>query len=140
MLAACLLESNSIRWSKFDPLYKVTGGGVKKFTSLKHNLLQQFPYSPSQLVGPTVPRKLLLPPPPLRCASAAGSAMASSPTAAAPAAAYWCYQCDRFVRAAVEGGDSTYPACPAAAASSRRWARRLLGPPTSAARARHHHH
>jgi hypothetical protein len=44
-------KSNSIRWSKFHPLYEVIGGGVKIFSSLKHNLLQQFPYFPSQLVG-----------------------------------------------------------------------------------------
>jgi hypothetical protein len=40
---------------------KVIRGGVKLFSSLKHNLFQQFPYSPSQLMGPTMPRHLLLP-------------------------------------------------------------------------------
>jgi hypothetical protein len=35
--------------------------GVKIFSSLKHILLQQFPYSPSQLVDPTAPPQLLLP-------------------------------------------------------------------------------
>jgi hypothetical protein len=29
------------------------------FSSLKYNLVQQFPYSPSQFVGPTMPRHLL---------------------------------------------------------------------------------
>jgi hypothetical protein len=56
----CLPKSNSIRWSKFHPLYEVIGGGVKIFSSLKHNLLQQFPYFPSQLVGLTMPHHLLL--------------------------------------------------------------------------------
>lgn len=41
--------------------------------------------------------------------------MASSPTAA-PAASYWCYQCDRFVRATAEGGDGSSPPAAAAAA------------------------
>jgi hypothetical protein len=36
-------------------------GEVKIFSSLKHIVLQQFPYSPSQLVGPTMPTHLLLP-------------------------------------------------------------------------------
>jgi hypothetical protein len=35
-------------------------GGVKTFSSLKHNLLQQFSYSLSQLVGLTMPCGLLL--------------------------------------------------------------------------------
>jgi hypothetical protein len=56
-------ESNSIRWSKFHPLYEVIGGGVKIFSSLKHNLLQQFPYFRSQLVGPTMTHHLLSSPP-----------------------------------------------------------------------------
>jgi hypothetical protein len=47
--------------SKFHLLYKGTEGGVKIFSSLKHNLFQQFPYSPSQLVGPTMPPHLLPP-------------------------------------------------------------------------------
>jgi hypothetical protein len=54
------IKSNSIRWSKFHPLYEVIGGGIKIFSSLKHNLLQQFPYFPSQLVGLTMPHHLLL--------------------------------------------------------------------------------
>jgi hypothetical protein len=54
-------KSNSSRWSKFDSLYIVIGSGVKIFSSLKHIVLQQFPYSPSQLVGPTMPTHLLLP-------------------------------------------------------------------------------
>jgi hypothetical protein len=37
--------------SKFHPLYKAIGGGEKIFSSLKHNLFQQFPYSPSHIVG-----------------------------------------------------------------------------------------
>jgi hypothetical protein len=41
--------------------YKVTGGGVKIFHSLKHNLLQQSPYSPYQLMDPTTSRHPLLP-------------------------------------------------------------------------------
>jgi hypothetical protein len=45
--------------SKFHPLYEVIGGGVKIFSSLKHNLLQQFSYFPSQLVGLTMPHHLL---------------------------------------------------------------------------------
>jgi hypothetical protein len=53
-------KSNSSGWSKFHPLYEVIGGGVKIFSSLKHNLLQQFPYFPSQLVGLTMPHHLLL--------------------------------------------------------------------------------
>jgi hypothetical protein len=53
-------QSNSTRWSKFHPLYDVIGGGVKKFSSLKHNLLQQFPYFPSQLVGLIMPHHYLL--------------------------------------------------------------------------------
>jgi hypothetical protein len=55
--------SNSSRWDKFHPLYEVIGGGVKIFSSLKHNLLQQFPYFTSQLAGPTMPHHLLLPSP-----------------------------------------------------------------------------
>jgi hypothetical protein len=58
---AMTAKSNSSRWSKFDPLYKVIDDGVKIFSSPKHNLLQQFPYSPSQLAGLTMPRHLLLP-------------------------------------------------------------------------------
>jgi hypothetical protein len=58
-----LHKSNSSRWSKFHPLYEVIGGGVKIFSSLKHNMLQQFPYFPSQLVGLTMPHHLLLPSP-----------------------------------------------------------------------------
>jgi hypothetical protein len=58
-----LYKSNCSRWSKFHPLFEVIGGGVKIFSSLKHNLLQQFPYFPSQLVGPTMPHHLLLPSP-----------------------------------------------------------------------------
>jgi hypothetical protein len=54
-------KSNSSRWSKFHPLYQVIVDGVKIFSSLKYNLLQQFPYSPSQLVGPTMPRHPLSP-------------------------------------------------------------------------------
>jgi hypothetical protein len=46
-------KSNSNRWSKFDPLYEVIGGGVKIFSSPKHKLLQQFPYFASLLGGPT---------------------------------------------------------------------------------------
>jgi hypothetical protein len=46
---------------QLQPLYQVIGDGVKIFSSLKHILLQQFPYSPSQLVGPTAPPHLLLP-------------------------------------------------------------------------------
>jgi hypothetical protein len=49
-------KSNFSRWSKFDSLYDVIGDGVKISLSLKHNLLQQFPYFPSQLVGPTTSR------------------------------------------------------------------------------------
>jgi hypothetical protein len=49
------IKSNSSRWSKFDPLYEVIGGGVKIFSSPKHNSLQQFPYFASQPVGPTIP-------------------------------------------------------------------------------------
>jgi hypothetical protein len=59
----CFCKSNSSRWSKFDPLYTLIWGRVKIFSFLKHNLLQQFPYSPSQLVGPTMPCHLLLPSP-----------------------------------------------------------------------------
>jgi hypothetical protein len=51
-------KSNSITWSKFHPLYEVNWGGVKIFSSLKYNLLQQFPYFPSQLVGLTMPHHL----------------------------------------------------------------------------------
>jgi hypothetical protein len=58
---SAVLWSNSIRWSKFHPLYEVIGGEVKIFSSLKHNMLQQFPYFPSQLMGPTMPHHLLLP-------------------------------------------------------------------------------
>jgi hypothetical protein len=43
----CADKSNFSGLSKFDPLYEVIGDGVKIFASLKHNLLQQFPYSPS---------------------------------------------------------------------------------------------
>jgi hypothetical protein len=53
-------KSNSNRWSKFDLLNTVIGCGVKIFSSLKQNLLQQFPYSPSQLVAPTMLPLLLL--------------------------------------------------------------------------------
>jgi hypothetical protein len=59
-LSAHGAKSNSTRWSKFHPLYDVIGGGVKIFPSLKHNLLQQFPYFPSQLVGLTMPHHYLL--------------------------------------------------------------------------------
>jgi hypothetical protein len=62
-VAAVGCKSNSSRWSKFDPLYKAIGSGVKIFSSPKHNLLQQFPYSPSQLVGPTMPRHPFFPSP-----------------------------------------------------------------------------
>jgi hypothetical protein len=44
-------KSNSSRWSKFHPLYQAIGGGVKIFFSPKHNLLQQFPYSPPPTHG-----------------------------------------------------------------------------------------
>jgi hypothetical protein len=54
-------KSNSSRWSKFRPLYKVIVGGVKIFSSPKHNLLQQFPYYDCQLVSRTVPRHLHVP-------------------------------------------------------------------------------
>jgi DNA-directed RNA polymerase subunit RPC12/RpoP len=76
--------------------------------------------------------------------------MASSPTAAAaPAASYWCYQCDRFVRAAAaEGGDGTSPpaaaavACPSCGGG---FLEEMGAPPPRAAylrrpRAHHHHH
>jgi hypothetical protein len=46
--------------SKISSPIEVNGGGVKIFSSLKHNLLQQFPHFPSQLVGLTMPHHLLL--------------------------------------------------------------------------------
>ncbi|RLN00742.1 E3 ubiquitin-protein ligase RING1 [Panicum miliaceum] len=73
--------------------------------------------------------------------------MASSPTAA-PGASYWCYQCDRFVRAAPQqeggGGDSPSAAvaCPACGGG---FLEEMGAPPPRAAylrrpRAHHHHH
>ena len=73
--------------------------------------------------------------------------MASSPTAA-PGASYWCYQCDRFVRAAPQqegaGGDSPSAAvaCPACGGG---FLEEMGAPPPRAAylrrpRTHHHHH
>jgi hypothetical protein len=41
-------------------IYIKLWGEVQIFLSLKHNLLQQFPYSPSQLVSPTMPHHPLI--------------------------------------------------------------------------------
>jgi len=73
--------------------------------------------------------------------------MASSPTAA-PGASYWCYQCDRFVRAVPQqeggGGDSPSAAvaCPACGGG---FLEEMGAPPPRAAylrrpRTHHHHH
>ncbi|TVU18333.1 hypothetical protein EJB05_34423, partial [Eragrostis curvula] len=73
--------------------------------------------------------------------------MASSPTAApASAASYWCYQCDRFVRAAPQddndAADSSAVACPGCGGG---FLEEMGAPPPRAAylrrpRAHHHHH
>ncbi|CAN6326412.1 unnamed protein product [Urochloa humidicola] len=73
--------------------------------------------------------------------------MASSPTAA-PAASYWCYQCDRFVRAAStaqsEDGADSPSACPSCGGG---FLEEMGAPPPRAAylrrpraHAHHHHH
>ncbi|OEL36479.1 E3 ubiquitin-protein ligase RDUF1 [Dichanthelium oligosanthes] len=71
--------------------------------------------------------------------------MASSPTAA-PAASYWCYQCDRFVRATAQDGDDSPSAAAVACPSCGGGFLEEMGaPPPRAAylrrpRAHHHHH
>ncbi|RLN29426.1 E3 ubiquitin-protein ligase RING1 [Panicum miliaceum] len=72
--------------------------------------------------------------------------MASSPTAA-PGASYWCYQCDRFVRAAPqqEGGGGDSPSGVACPACGGGFLEEMGAPPPRAAylrrpRAHHHHH